>query len=63
MPVCTPPRYISRVPLLTIHLILDGIAADMPEALAVKAFEPTRSRRVMRQAPELGRKTVSLYQS
>lgn len=58
-----PARYISEVPLLSIYLILDGTTVDMPEALAAKAIEPIRSRRVMRQAPELGRKAVSLYQS
>lgn len=56
-------RYISRAPLLTIHLIPDGIAADMHEVLAEKAFVSTRRLLVMRQTPELGRKTASLYRS
>lgn len=53
----------SRVTLLTPYLILDEIAVDMPESVAISPIEPVQTLGVMRQAPKLGRKTVSLKQS
>lgn len=58
-----PARYISGAPLLTIHLMLVGIAVNMSEVLAAKAFVPTRRHGVMRQPPQLGSKTVFRYHS
>jgi hypothetical protein len=53
-PSCMLTLYISAVPLLTIHLILDEIVAHLLEVNAARASVPNRRRRVMQQMPEFG---------
>jgi len=50
----------ETVPLFTIYLILDETPVYMPEFKTARCFAVSTWSGVMQQAPELGRKTVSL---